>query len=569
MTGPSIAFGAFNARGSGGGGGIPGDKGWSPVLAVVSDGERRVYQITDWVGGLGQKPEAGKYVGASGLVSSISSAVDIRGVTGPEGPRGPMGDLGPAGDTGATGAKGDDGDSAYQVALANGFVGSQAAWLASLVGPEGPQGPQGLPGTGSGNVNPTGTIVAGHMAVFTDTTGNLIQDGGAPFSGAYGDLTGKPGNATTSVAGFMSSADKTKLDGIASGATANTGTVTSIGLTVPTGLSVTPASITTSGTFAITYASGYQGYTSAEATKLAGIASGATANAGTVTSVDMTVPTGFSVSGSPVTGSGTLELSYAAGYQGYTSAEAGKLAGITANADPTGATITAATAKTTPVDADTMPIIDSAASNALKKVTWANIKATLKSYFDTLYAAVVHTHTASQISDASANGRSLITAADYAAMRTLLSLVPGSNVQAYDSDLATIAGLNLTGQNGKVLGVSGGAFALISGGGSVNVQSGLVNTVSPVIGGSGEDTNYVDVTISAVSAINKCDVTFVGGSITSTAPNLNLLYSKSISGSNSFMCTARLTSTTNLRISSPITTDVTQIAGRWYVKDNG
>lgn len=47
--------------------------------------------------------------------------------------------------------------------------------------------------------------------------------------------------------------------------------------------------------------------------------------------------------------------------------------------------LTGATAKTTPVDADTMPINDSAASNALKKVTWANIKATAKTYFDTLY----------------------------------------------------------------------------------------------------------------------------------------------------------------------------------------
>jgi hypothetical protein len=46
----------------------------------------------------------------------------------------------------------------------------------------------------------------------------------------------------------------------------------------------------------------------------------------------------------------------------------------------------AATGKTTPVDADEMPLVDSAASNVLKKLTWANLKATLKTYLDTLYA---------------------------------------------------------------------------------------------------------------------------------------------------------------------------------------
>lgn len=46
-------------------------------------------------------------------------------------------------------------------------------------------------------------------------------------------------------------------------------------------------------------------------------------------------------------------------------------------------TLQAATNKTTPDDADIVPIVDS----VLKKVTWANIKATLKTYFDTLYAA--------------------------------------------------------------------------------------------------------------------------------------------------------------------------------------
>lgn len=45
----------------------------------------------------------------------------------------------------------------------------------------------------------------------------------------------------------------------------------------------------------------------------------------------------------------------------------------------------AAAAKTTPVDADILPLGDSAASFGLKKLSWLNIKATLKTYFDTLY----------------------------------------------------------------------------------------------------------------------------------------------------------------------------------------
>ena len=47
--------------------------------------------------------------------------------------------------------------------------------------------------------------------------------------------------------------------------------------------------------------------------------------------------------------------------------------------------ITGVAAKTTPVDADEVGLIDSAAANVLKKLTWTNIKATLKTYFDTLY----------------------------------------------------------------------------------------------------------------------------------------------------------------------------------------
>ena len=70
--------------------------------------------------------------------------------------------MGPAGPTGATGPKGDKGDqgltglSAYQVAVLNGFVGTETQWLASLEGPQGPtgpQGPQGEAGAPYGNID--------------------------------------------------------------------------------------------------------------------------------------------------------------------------------------------------------------------------------------------------------------------------------------------------------------------------------------------------------------------------------------------------------------------------------
>ena len=44
--------------------------------------------------------------------------------------------------------------------------------------------------------------------------------------------------------------------------------------------------------------------------------------------------------------------------------------------------------KVTPVDADELPLADSAAAFGSKKLTWSNLKATLKTYFDTLYAKV-------------------------------------------------------------------------------------------------------------------------------------------------------------------------------------
>lgn len=63
--------------------GIPdGADGWTPHLAVVADGARRVLQIADWAGGEGDKPATGGYVGPTGLVADVAQAIDIRGAPG-------------------------------------------------------------------------------------------------------------------------------------------------------------------------------------------------------------------------------------------------------------------------------------------------------------------------------------------------------------------------------------------------------------------------------------------------------------------------------------------------------
>lgn len=106
--------------------------------------------------------------------------------------------------------------------------------------------------------------------------------------------------------------------------TAGSGTVTSVAMSVPTGLSVSGSPVTTTGTLAVTYTAGYAIPTTAKQTEWdtaygwgnhasAGYLTSETYT-GTVTSVSATVPTGFSISGSPVTSSGTLALTFDTGY---------------------------------------------------------------------------------------------------------------------------------------------------------------------------------------------------------------------------------------------------------------
>ena len=89
-------------------------------------------------------------------------------------------------------------------------------------------------------------------------------------TGVNGDAFSMGNMVETATAKIMTNTERTRLAGMAAGATANTGTVTSVAVAVPPGLTAT-AAVTTSGTITINYASGYQGYTAAEANKLSGI----------------------------------------------------------------------------------------------------------------------------------------------------------------------------------------------------------------------------------------------------------------------------------------------------------
>ena len=173
---------------------------------------------------------------------------------------------------------------------------------------------------------------AAPVATAAGTTGQVLTatTGGAPTwaaPAAQGTVTSVTGTApvvssggntpaismaaaTASVNGYMTSTYASKLDGIATGATANTGTVTGVTGTAP----VVSSGGTAPAISMAAASSGVNGYmTGTYATKLDGIATGATANTGTVTSVSGTgTVSGLTLSGT-VTGSGSLTLGGAIG----------------------------------------------------------------------------------------------------------------------------------------------------------------------------------------------------------------------------------------------------------------
>lgn len=121
---------SVNIKGEAGAAGAKGDKG-----DPFTYDDFTAAQLTALKGEKGDKGDKGE-TGEQGVKGD-------KGDKGEQGEQGQQGIQGVKGDTGATGANGQDGKSAYQIALDNGFVGTQSEWLASLKGDKGDTGASG------------------------------------------------------------------------------------------------------------------------------------------------------------------------------------------------------------------------------------------------------------------------------------------------------------------------------------------------------------------------------------------------------------------------------------------
>lgn len=120
--------GAQGATGAQGEQGIQGDKGddgyagWSPLIRVDTTSEGQFLYVYNWTGGQGLKPTSVGYITPTGLSSTPTLASSIRGSQGIQGIQG---------DRGANGA---NGESNYAIAVRNGYIGTEAAWLQTQIG---------------------------------------------------------------------------------------------------------------------------------------------------------------------------------------------------------------------------------------------------------------------------------------------------------------------------------------------------------------------------------------------------------------------------------------------------
>jgi hypothetical protein len=167
------------------------------------------------------------------------------------------------------------------------------------------------------------TYNVGTVTSVAASGGTGISISGSPVTGsgtitvtntAPDQVVSLSGAGTTSISGTYPNFTITSNDEF-------DGTVTSVAASGGTGISISGSPITSSGTLTITNTAPDQvvSLTGAGTTTISGTYPNFTitsndSTTGTVTSVNATVPTGFEVSGVPITNTGTIDIKFASGY---------------------------------------------------------------------------------------------------------------------------------------------------------------------------------------------------------------------------------------------------------------
>ena len=200
----SVPYALFSANGTPGPAGANGTDGLSAYEIAVANG----------------------YVGTEAQwLTSLEGPQGLQGPAGNDGAQGTQGAQGPAG------ANGTDGLSAYEIAVANGYVGTEAQWLTSLEGPQGLQGPAGNDGAlnawslsgnagTSDNVNFIGTTddTPFNIKVNNEKAGRIDHYSNNSFWGYLSGNSNNTGNNNTAIGASSLRFNTSGLQNTASGA---------------------------------------------------------------------------------------------------------------------------------------------------------------------------------------------------------------------------------------------------------------------------------------------------------------------------------------------------------------